>query len=183
MVNGVYLRELRKKQKLTLVELSQETDCTASYLSQIERGLKEPSLPMLRKLSETLQVPMVSLLHTEQEIPESEQKSPSNIVTYAGQRPVLTLPNLATKSELLTPNETKMRGIVYTVSPGNWSSEDLIGHTYDECTYIFRGRMQAELENATYYLSAGDCIYITAHTKHNFKNCGDEELVAITFSS
>lgn len=58
MINGEYVKAIRKKKNITRSALSADIGCTASYLSQIERGLREPSLPMLRKLSEALNIPM-----------------------------------------------------------------------------------------------------------------------------
>lgn len=67
MINGSYLRKLRKSHNYTLIEFSQEIGCTASFLSQLERGQKEPSLTTLRKLSEVLGVPIASFFLPEEE--------------------------------------------------------------------------------------------------------------------
>ena len=72
MVNSSYLKSIRKAKNINLSTLSADIGCTASYLSQIERGLKQPSLSVLRKLSEALNIPMVSLL-----APENPEQSPS----------------------------------------------------------------------------------------------------------
>ena len=60
LINSAYLRHVRLARHYTLNQLSKETGCTASFLSQIERGLKEPSLATLRKISECLDVSLVS---------------------------------------------------------------------------------------------------------------------------
>jgi transcriptional regulator with XRE-family HTH domain len=41
---GATLRELRRRNGLTLVQLAERTDLSHSFLSQIERGLAQPSM-------------------------------------------------------------------------------------------------------------------------------------------
>ena len=95
MVNSSYLKSIRKAKNINLSTLSADIGCTASYLSQIERGLKQPSLSVLRKLSEALNIPMVSLL-----APENPEQSPpqdrSFYVSFADQRNKVILPELKT---------------------------------------------------------------------------------------
>lgn len=183
MINGEYLKAIRKERGITLAVLSGEINCTASYLSQIERGLKEPSLPMLRKLSETLNIPMVSLLSPTGAVQPSEGNT-SYHVTYSDQRDVLVLPQLEVKSEIFTPSNNKcsMRGALYTTPPGKYSSEGMISHTYDECMFVFSGQATVFVENEAVSLKSGDSIYVYAATKHNIYNCGQDDLVTLAFS-
>lgn len=183
MINGEYLKSIRKKEKITLSSLSSDIGCTASYLSQIERGLREPSLPMLRKLSESLNIPMVSLISPAN--PESEAAENNSFhITYANQRNVIYLPQLKTKSEVFTPqnSDCSMRGIIHTTPPGYFSSEGMIYHTYDECMFILEGTANAYVENDVFNLKKGDSIYIHSNTKHNIQNSGTDDLVIIAFS-
>jgi transcriptional regulator with XRE-family HTH domain len=48
---GERLKALRNERGLTLVQLGQAVDLSASYLSQIERGIAMPSLPRLAALA------------------------------------------------------------------------------------------------------------------------------------
>jgi transcriptional regulator with XRE-family HTH domain len=59
---GALLRAQRMAADLTLRELSERTRVSNAYLSQIERGLHEPSLSVLRAIAEALDVPLRSLL-------------------------------------------------------------------------------------------------------------------------
>ncbi|QKE73463.1 helix-turn-helix domain-containing protein [Arthrobacter citreus] len=62
---GVYLRELRRKQGITLAKLAVDTDLSQPYLSQIETGkIKKMVIPeTLKKLSEALKVDYSLLLN------------------------------------------------------------------------------------------------------------------------
>ncbi|MDK8462225.1 helix-turn-helix transcriptional regulator [Marinobacter sp. SS13-12] len=51
---GQALKQLRKKQGLTLAELADQTHSHVGNLSRIERGLARPSLDLLYRLAESL---------------------------------------------------------------------------------------------------------------------------------
>ena len=48
---GAYIRDRRKNANLTLRQLAERTRLSNPYLSQIERGLHQPSVRVLRLLS------------------------------------------------------------------------------------------------------------------------------------
>ena len=59
---GALLQAQRQAADLTLRELSERTSVSNAYLSQLERGLHEPSLGVLSSISRALGVPLGSLL-------------------------------------------------------------------------------------------------------------------------
>jgi transcriptional regulator with XRE-family HTH domain len=61
-VLGALLRAQRVAANLSLRELSDRTKVSNAYLSQLERGLHEPSLGVLRAIASALGVPLGSLL-------------------------------------------------------------------------------------------------------------------------
>lgn len=185
MINGARLKQLRLKNGYTLTRLSEEIGCTASFLSQIERGLKEPSLAMLRKLSNSLGEPIYYFLSS------AEDASPESSALYsivrAKERPPITIPSLSIKTEAITATADRsggsMRGVIYRMTPGSYASEGLISHKFDECTYVLSGQIEVCLEGGTELLETGDCIYIRELTTHNFRNRGDSEAVLLAFSN
>jgi transcriptional regulator with XRE-family HTH domain len=59
---GALLRAQRVAAELSLRELSERTNVSNAYLSQVERGLHEPSLTVLRAITSALGVSLGSLL-------------------------------------------------------------------------------------------------------------------------
>ena len=59
---GALLRAQRKAADLTLRDLSERTKVSNAYLSQLERGLHEPSLGVLTAIASALGLPLETLL-------------------------------------------------------------------------------------------------------------------------
>jgi transcriptional regulator with XRE-family HTH domain len=59
---GQFIREQRQLARLSLRELSRLTSVSNAYLSQVERGIHEPSLRVLRSLATALGVPVEEMV-------------------------------------------------------------------------------------------------------------------------
>jgi transcriptional regulator with XRE-family HTH domain len=59
---GAFIKDRRKKANMSLRQLAERTKLSNPYLSQIERGLHQPSVRVIRLISEALNVSTESLL-------------------------------------------------------------------------------------------------------------------------
>jgi transcriptional regulator with XRE-family HTH domain len=59
---GEFIRDRRKAAELSLREMARLTDVSNPYLSQIERGLHEPSVRVLKAIAKALNVSAETLL-------------------------------------------------------------------------------------------------------------------------
>ena len=59
---GEFIRSQRKLAEMSQRELAKLADLSDAYLSQLERGLHEPSVRVLHRLSDALNVPTERLL-------------------------------------------------------------------------------------------------------------------------
>ena len=59
---GRRIRHLREAQRMTLAELGERVGCTASHLSTIENGRREPRLRLLHDIANALSAPVAELL-------------------------------------------------------------------------------------------------------------------------
>jgi transcriptional regulator with XRE-family HTH domain len=59
---GDFIRRQRKLANLSLRQLAERTRLSNPYLSQIERGLHQPSMRVIKRISEALNVSVESLL-------------------------------------------------------------------------------------------------------------------------
>ena len=61
---GALIRAQRPTAGLSLRELAERTSVSNAYLSQIERGLHEPSISVLRAIASALDVPLETFLES-----------------------------------------------------------------------------------------------------------------------
>ena len=59
---GDLIREQRKLARLSLRDLAGMTRVSNAYLSQVERGIHEPSLRVLRAVAQALEVPLETMV-------------------------------------------------------------------------------------------------------------------------
>lgn len=77
---GAFIKAQRQIANLSLREMARLTDVSNAYLSQIERGLHQPSVRVLRSLAEALDVSAETLLQQagliDEEEPAGSQRTP-----------------------------------------------------------------------------------------------------------
>jgi len=74
-VIGDVLREARRTQGRTLREVSDSARVSLGYLSEVERGRKEPSSELLHAICDALDVPLSSVLTDAGERMASEERT------------------------------------------------------------------------------------------------------------
>jgi transcriptional regulator with XRE-family HTH domain len=175
---GEKIREVRQKAKLTLNDLANKTGLTASYISQVERGLIDPSISSLRRISAALDVPLYVFL--------TEETEQQHVLIRANERIKLNLPHSNIIYEFITPkvSETKVKSkmeIIYLrLKAKSWSSDKPFVHAADECVFLIDGTMEVELGTEKYTLYTGDSIYIQENIPHRFYNAGDKTAIFIS---
>ncbi len=150
---------------------------TASYLSQIERSIIEPSLSALRKISACLETPLYVFL--------TDEVDPY-VLVKSNERKKLDLPDSSMTYEFLTPmvsdknTNLKMEIIYFQLEPDSWSSDELLSHPADECIFIMQGEVDVFLFEKKYSMQKGDSIYIQPNVAHRLLNTGKEIAIGIS---
>ena len=72
---GETIKTLRKKSRLSQIELSNELGITQTFLSHIENGKTSPRTDLIEKIAEKLKVPLTAIyLHSLEETDVDESK-------------------------------------------------------------------------------------------------------------
>lgn len=163
---GQRIRVRRNELGLSLRELAEQVDLTASFLSQIERDQADPSIRSLRRIADALGVPIFYFL--------SEADAPDPVVRQAG-RKRLTLPDSRTMLEFLTPDlERKIEMFVATVrQPSDQNFANPLPHPTEECILVLAGRLRVVLDENEYILETGDSIYFEGSRLRGMYALGD----------
>jgi transcriptional regulator with XRE-family HTH domain len=151
---GADIRALRKARGLTLADLGLILDRSVGWLSQVERGLSEPSITDLRGLAKALDVSVSSLFRSE--APENEQ---GMIVRATGRRPIGSR-SAGLVEELLSPDLTDDFEVLHsTFEPGAEITETVTRPT-QEVGYIVSGKLDLWIAGKTFSLNAGDSFRV-----------------------
>lgn len=193
-MNGYRIKQARLKMGYTLADVAERTGYTASFISQIERNLKQPSLAALRKIADCLECSEVWLFMDDipsfSENNTDEEAGHTGYVVRSDNRAVITMPEIQTRYEIITPaaihtaDKPKITGLYVKLAPGAWVTEKMIAHkNIDESIFLIKGTMRAHIGDNIYELKDGDSLYIPQRVLHNYINSGDEELIAIVYFS
>jgi transcriptional regulator with XRE-family HTH domain len=148
---GEKIKQRRKELGLSLRELAEKVELTASFLSQVERDQTSPSIDSLRKISQALDVPVFFFL--------LEQDGPSPVVRR-NQRRQINLPEVNVTYQLLTPNLNRKMELVLAELDSQNGEVPLVRHQHtEECIFVLDGELEVTLGNEVYSLQAGDAIY------------------------
>ena len=171
---GDKIREARKRKRITLNQLAEMSGLTASYISQAERNLTEPSLSSLRKLSAALQLPLYFFL--DDDIPQTQ-------VIRADQRRKLAIPGSEIVYEYLSPvtmleaerllMRAGRKGFVLLAAGAGCriDAEDYVRHDVaEECITVLTGVITVDCLHEEYHLYEGDSVYIRRGIPHKVYN-------------
>ena len=157
---------------MSLRSLAGMVSLTPSFLSQVERGLAEPSITSLRKVAEALDVPIFYFLLDTQEF------SP---VVRRGDRRVLNFPQSHLTYELLSPDLNRnLEVFMARLEPGATTCEEPLSHRGEECTVVLEGEMEIRVGTEVYRLNEGDSIYYFGTIPHKITSVGEKDLVFVS---
>lgn len=164
---GRRIREVRRKKKMALREVAAAADVSESFLSQVERGLANPSVASLRRIANAIREPVGSFFVGEE---------PQGMLVRAGDRQRLIHSKGVLEDYLLTPHTARSLQIIYcVVGAGQGSGPEPYAHPADEeCLVVLSGRLDVGIGSQTYQLSRGDALLLDPNNPHSFANPGIE---------
>jgi len=164
---GDNIRQHRMKKGLSLHTLSQRSGVSPSMLSQIERGVKNPTVQVACRIAEALNVTLSQLL--------GEEPRRQTILIPKHRRLVYREEETGIERHVLSPAfPSKGVELVMNVLPEGTDTGVFPPHQpgVTELVYVEEGELEVTLDSATYRLNAGDSLYFEADVPHRFQNVG-----------
>ena len=160
---GESVRRLREERGFSLKKLAKEAGVSESFISQIERGVANPSVASLRRIAAALSTSVAALF---------EGLSQEPRLMRAKDRPRLTHPKRKWKDSLLTPEGAKrLQVIMSVIEPGGGSGDEPYTHDSDEeCVIVLKGELEFGVGNETYSLYEGDSLTFESRMPHWNRN-------------
>ena len=167
------LRALRKARRMTLADLGARLDRSVGWLSQVERGLSDPSVEDLKRLAQAFGVPLG--LFFRHEAPHEREKG---VVVRAGRRRLLGSSESGLTEELLSPDLGGSFELVRSeFAPGARLSQPSLRQT-EEAGYVVSGRFDVEIDGTWHELGPGDSFRFR-QKPFRWRNPGIEPAVVI----
>lgn len=167
------LRALRKGRGLTLTELAVRLGRSVGWLSQVERGLSEPSISDLRNMSEVFDV-SVSFFFANDDAPDAER----GFVVRADARRTLGDPANGVVEELLSPDLGGEFEMLRSVFAAGAEQPDYQTRDTEEAGYLVSGLFDLWVGEKLFRLKPGDSFRF-AREPYRWRNPGTVEAVAI----
>lgn len=166
---GKKIMEVRKKQGLSIRDLAKLAEVTPSLLSQIERGLANPSVNSLKSIASALNVPLFTFFVSEVD--------KNDLIIRSNNRKKVILPGSDNVIyEMLAPDDSSdLEFAIMKLAPGTTSCVGTIVHRGYEIAYILEGEVKLFLDEDEFILFEGDSVKIPTGTKHRWENNCDVE--------
>jgi transcriptional regulator with XRE-family HTH domain len=170
---GERVRTRRQEMGLSLRDLAEKTELSATFLSGLERGLVNPTLSSMRRLANALEVPIHRLL-----------MDTSNVgpVVRHDRRARMVFPEGNVQYEILTPQLARkivMLQVRARPEAGNMIRQPFAERT-EECILVQQGMLEVIVAGQYYELEAGDTIYFENRYLDSVRALGDTEAVYVS---
>lgn len=165
-VLGMRLKGLRLSRRLSLRDLAEATGTSASFISQLERGLTGASTASLNQMASALGVSVAMLFD------ESTAQNHHGVVRRS-ERPSLPPSDGCRKMLLSRPPLADMEVYVGEFEIGGSTGPDQYTHgDAHEMLVVLRGIVEVSLGEASHVLEEGDSVEYTTSTPHRTENIG-----------
>ena len=172
---GRRIRRARLERSLTLDEVATRSGCSVGSLSQIERGIGNPSFNTIVKISHALDVSVGRLLEAAGSHDPVVRREERRRLEGSG-----AVVENGTTYELLTPNLEGALEVVYMeIPPGASTEATPFTHRGEEVGFILDGVHEVHLDGITHLLREGDTICYRSTTPHWYRNPGPGTVRAI----
>ena len=170
---GTDIRALRKSRSMTLVDFAANLGRSIGFVSQIERGLSEPTMGDLRNIASLFNVP-ISFFFGRSDGDQSEQH---HVVRADGRRRIgSTAGDLF--EELLSPDLSGSFEIIRSEFAPESALREPLQRDTEEAGFLVSGTFEIEIGGAWHRLQEGDAFRLRAEP-YRWRNPGTEPAVVI----
>jgi transcriptional regulator with XRE-family HTH domain len=162
---GRRIRQLREDRGLSLRTVAEAAGVSESFLSQVERGVANPSVASLRRIAVALGESIASFF---------EGPAVSGRLVRVADRRRMVHPRRRWEDVLLSPAESRhLQVILSTIEPGAGSGEEPYSHESDEeCVIVLRGELTFWVGEERYDMHEGDSLLFESRLPHRNVNPG-----------
>lgn len=168
MFIGEKVKELRKRQKMSLSELADKSGVQIATLSRIEHkkmpGTIESHLQIAKALGVDITV-LYSNIALEEEKPEVKtSKSSADMFVHSSKSSYEILANKVLNKRMLPA--------LFKIEPGGSTNKEQGVKGSEKFIFILDGKIDVKIDGESYQLSKNNSLYFDASLEHRFINSG-----------
>ncbi|QHJ69120.1 MULTISPECIES: XRE family transcriptional regulator [Planococcaceae] len=172
-MDGIYqkIKNLRIESGLTLKDLSEKTELSVSFLSQIERGSSSLAITSLKKIADAFEVPVTFFFDSE---------TNHNYMLQAGDRKPFQLEGASTTYSRLNGEfgGRRLEPLLVTLAPKQEQNQTS-NHPGEEFYYVLKGAALFKVDGKEYFVREGDSIHYPSEVPHSWENPLNEETIIL----
>ncbi|WP_284982105.1 XRE family transcriptional regulator [Arthrobacter sp. efr-133-TYG-118] len=173
---GAMLKEQRAG-RFTVEELADRAGVSAGLISQIERGIGNPSFATLLRLANSLGVPLASMF-------TDPSETHNHMLVRRADRRRIEIPSQGIVMELIVPDADRKLGVINMTIPARFDGAEVPhSHEGEECVVVQTGTLVASVGGQEFTLGEGDSLTYDATLPHWWSNLTDTAAVMVAIST
>ncbi|MEG0856293.1 MAG: helix-turn-helix domain-containing protein [Terrisporobacter sp.] len=164
---GLKIKELRTQKKFTLKYVSEQTNLSTGFLSQLERGMTSVAVDSLAKIAKVLDVDLLEFF-------DFASNSDTKNITRSYERKSTTVNDELIQYTLNNnPSAYEMLPRIQELMPSKDEDHEeleLYFHEGEEFIHVLEGILTLNIDNIEYSLYPGDSAQIKSVSPHNWMN-------------
>ena len=176
---GKKISEYRRVHNLTIKEFSELTNLSSALLSQLERGMGNPSLSALQSIASALNVSLSSLF-------EEDITNESLILRREDRKTIYNPDQKHVLYDVLTPSpiNSTVELLLMNLSANSNTYVNYSTHIEEELAFILEGEVYIIFnDEEEFLLREGDTIRILPNREHKFRNSTDNDVKVLFIKS
>ena len=167
---GPSIRELRKSRRLTLAVLAAEIQRSIGFISEVERGMTQPTLKDVYAIADVFQVPVSWFFDRNQRESAAEA---DNVVRAGNRRWML---NDSIRMEVLSPRLGEgLEFMKSTYAPGAETKDIPMRRAGKEVGILLSGQLEMWIDGVRHFLEEGDSYALDLSQRFHSRNPSEHE--------
>lgn len=175
---GNKISEYRRIHEMTLKDFAEITNLSSGLISQLERGMGNPSLSALQSIASALNMSLSSLF-------EENATNESLILRKKDRKTIFNPDQKHVLYDVLTPSplNSNVELLLMNLSANSRTYGGFSHHIEEELAFILDGEINIIFENEEFLLEEGDTIRILPNRDHKLQNNTNKDVKVLFIKS
>ena len=170
---GPRLKQLRQDRGLSQRKLAQAAKVSNATVSLIEHGRTDPSMGLLRKILDSLDVSFAEFFAADTRTSDKYFYAHDEL-SQIGSGPISYL---QVGSDL---SDDQLQILYERYRPGADTGQSLLSHDAEEGGIVLQGRLEVTVGQQVQVLTAGGAYRFNSRLPHRFRNTGNEDCIVVS---